>query len=156
MSGGGAIHTPDTHMDVHMMMTKKTTAANPFVCAGGGGAGPDAYVCLPACLPACLCVPCRRVPEAARLQVEKGDKVLEIEGVVVKGKTVFDALDLITKEDRDDVRLTIQSHKDDTTRSVSQPAGQRGRSKSVVKAHLFGVCSDIAAPSACRVCVHAS
>lgn len=54
--------------------------------------------------------------EAARQHVEKGDKVLEIEGVAVKGKSVFDALDLITKDDRPDVRLTIQSHKDASTR----------------------------------------
>jgi len=46
---------------------------------------------------------------AAAQNVQKGDKILEIEGVAIKGKSVFDAVDLITKEDKADVRLTIQS-----------------------------------------------
>lgn len=49
---------------------------------------------------------------AAKERVEKGDKILEIEGVAIKGKSVFDAVDLITKEDKTDVRLTIQSKRD--------------------------------------------
>jgi len=32
--------------------------------------------------------------------------------VAIKGKSVFDAVDLITKEDKTDVRLTIQSKRD--------------------------------------------
>lgn len=49
---------------------------------------------------------------AAAQKVQKGDKILEIEGVAIKGKSVFDAVDLITKEDKADVRLTIQSKLD--------------------------------------------
>ena len=49
---------------------------------------------------------------AAAQKVQKGDKILEIEGVTIKGKSVFDAVDLITKEDKADVRLTIQSKLD--------------------------------------------
>jgi C-terminal processing protease CtpA/Prc len=38
--------------------------------------------------------------EAARLKIKKGDKILTIEGVEVRGKSVFDALDLVTKDDK--------------------------------------------------------
>lgn len=63
-----------------------------------------------------LCCVVQAGSEAERLHIEKGDRVLEIEGVVVKGKSVFDAIDLITKDDKADVRLTVQSKRDATTR----------------------------------------
>lgn len=75
---------------------------------------------------------------AAAQNVQKGDKILEIEGVAIKGKSVFDAVDLITKEDKADVRLTIQSklHPGTAPRLLVLPRDFNAVSNPVTKAQL--------------------